>query len=563
MTTLSEHAYTAWLLGPGGDIPLSWGEGAPGDVTLDASAIPHVQGSITIAVEDAMLLEQLDPRDSRRVAISVIASHPNATRSRTFDLGVRVASPDRAGGTVTLTLASDEALLGDYAQLVDDAAPRQHEASLRAVCDYVLGKIGAQLEPGALDADVTAYWSLTNLVSNPSIEINADGWTAGANASALSRQPVTFDPPSGFGLRWNTGAAGMSYVDYAAAQGIRVTGGRWYVLSGHMICVASSQGHARVHFKNEQGVTVAQASGATIPVTGAGWSRPFVIVQAPPAATTASIHFGFLATAANQQPYVDAVMFHEGREVVPYMDGSTVDSATYDYTWSAAVHASPSTRTPVVERSPESLTWRAGVSGMAFLEPLLKAAGLRLVCDEQRRWTLRDVDWRADGNQTYRYGANIETAEETLSRDDDAWFDAAVYEYVWTDRDGIEQRRVDAFALADDPTKVFRVEVRDTPYPGPGRAEHIVRRAQSRGRTVTVSAIPTWLEHTDQTLSVLLEGTPIQTGLAGSVRFDFGSDTVSVTSRTTDTPAAAWILIPAGERWIDSPPGESWTEEVI
>ncbi|KTR77429.1 hypothetical protein NS234_07435 [Microbacterium oxydans] len=736
MSSESTHRYTARVLDVAGDIVLSLDNGGAGGVTLDASRYPHAQGEVIVNVADPMLLAKLDPRDSRRVVIDVDAVLADATRNRSFDLGIRVVKPDRAGSKVTITLASDEALLGDFAQLVDDGTPRTYQASLRAVCDYVLGRVGGlapnraqgprgtsttgwsasqsgsgnptltptttvglnvggegidtflraqattastyidirgtatnnllvaplgtaitvsnwvrpssitaplgrvyvtqydasgtvlgtsdvvatvtsgqftrvsatvarlpgavrvvpifritgtvpvggrldatgfvteqtsrlgpyrdfMLASGTEDANVTAYWPITNLITNPSIEVNADGWTAGTNASAVSRQPVTFDPPSGFGLRWTTNAAGISYADYAAASGIRVTGGRWYVLAGHLICSAASTVHARVHFKDQQGVTIAQVTGANLAVAGSAWSRPFVIAKAPAAATSASVHFGYQATAAGQQPYVDAAMFYEGNEVVPYFDGATANIAAYAYSWSAAVHASSSSRTPTVERPPESLVWRAGVSGMAFLEPLLKAAGLRLVCDEQRRWTLRNSDYRADGNQTYRHAVNIEAAEETLSREDDAWFDGAVYAYVWTDRDGIEQRRIDAFALTANPTKVIQVEVPDTPYPGPGRAESIVRRAQGRGRTVSASAIPTWTERTDQTLSVLLEGTPIQTGIAGSVRFDFDTDTVTVTSRTTDTPAAAWILIPAGERWIDSPVGGTWKNEVI
>jgi len=750
MTSESTHEYTARLLPGGIDLALR-ARGAE-RVTLDASRIPHVQAEITAAVADPMLLAQLDPRDSRRIVVEAKRTDPSnpTPQVRVFDLGIRTATPDRAGGTVRLDLASDEAILTDHAQLADDGTPRTFQSSLRAVCEYVLSKVpgvarnlepnsralstgstapygsrfgwvrawvanGAEnvlpfgtlarftspetgsvggrgvdsygnmdlpnptttgdfvagptvtpgetitvsryvrmnvatpgyivgvrfhngagawvggtsfgsytgagsgtawvrvswtgvvppgarrfsvttrvstvnvtpttflditgvmteatyrvrswrdraLEPGGPDADVTAFWSITNLITNPSIEVNADGWTAGTNASAATRVAVTFDPPSGWGLRWTSGAAGTSYIDYAGASGIRVTGGRWYVLSGHMISSAASSGHARVHFKNQQGVTIAQAFGTTVPVSGSAWTRPYVIAQAPAGATSASVHFGFLATAAGQMPYVDAAMFYEGNEVVPYFDGATPDTAAYDYAWSDVSHGSNSTRTPSVERPPEALVWRAGVSGMSFLEPLLKASGLRLVCDELRRWSLRDKDYRADGNQMYRHGVNIETADESLSRDDDAWFDAAVYEYAWDDLDGNAQRRVDGFALTNTPTKVLRVEVPDTPFPGPGRAEHIVRRAQSRGRTVTVSAIPTWTEQTDEPLSVLLEGTPIQTGIAGSVRYDLGADTVTVTSRTADTPAAAWILIPVGERWTDSPAGGTWKNEVI
>lgn len=566
MTTLSEHTYTARVLDVGGDLVLSLDEDNAGGVSLDAGRIPHVESSVTVAVEDPALLAQLDPRQSRRVVLSADAVFPSGTSSRLFDLGIRTATPDRAAGTVRLELASDEAILSDHAQLVDDGAPRTFQSSLRAVCEYVLGKVpgvARNLEPGGPDADVTAYWPVASLVSNPSFETNMDGWAAGTNATTPARFSDTAQGEvyGDWVARWASSAAGSSYIDY---QDISVRPGTSYVLTAYMYSEAAARkARVMIRFKAGNGTTLRDFYSTTTLLKTTVWKRLSVIGIAPPGTEKATLHLEHISTAAGQAVRADGVMFHEGTEVIEYHDGATVDTAAYDYAWTGAAHASNSTRTPSVERPPEALVWRAGVSGMSFLEPLLKAAGLRLVCDELRRWTLRDTNYRADGNQMYRHGVNIETAEESLSRDDDAWFDAAVYEYTWTDLDGAPQRRIDAFELTARPTKVLRVEVQDTPFPGPGRAEHIVRRAQSRGRTVTASAIPTWTEQTDQPLSVLLEGTPIQTGIAGSVRYDFSADTVTVTSRTADTPAAAWILIPVGERWTDSPTGGTWKNEVI
>ncbi len=542
MTTTSTHTYSARALDPDGDIALSLHEGAGGSVTLDASAIPHASGRITLAVEDPALLEILDPRDSRRVVIDTTGELPNGTIQRSFDLGIRSSTPNHAEGTVTLDLASDEALLQDYAQLTDDASPRAQQASLRAVCNYVLGKIGAGLQAGGPDANVTAYWPVSNLVSNPSFETNVTGWAAGTNATAPARFSDTAqgEVSGAWVARWASNAAGSSYIDY---QDISITPGDSYVLSAYMYSEdAARNGRVMMRFKAGNGTILRDVYGTTTALKSAAWTRLSVIATAPPGAEKATLHLEHIATAASQAARADGVMFYEGNEIVPYFDGATSDSATYDYSWTGASHASNATRTPTLERQPEVLTWRAGVSAMSFLEPLLKASGLRLVCDEQRRWTLRDALYRASGEQAYRYGVNIETADETLSRDDDAWFDAAVYEYIWTDKSGIERRRIDAWSLTPDPTKVLRVEVR-SPFPGVGRAESIVRRAQSRGRTVTVSAIPTWRERTDQPLSILLEATPIQTGIAGSVTFNFDTDTVTVTSRTADTPAGAIDLL--------------------
>jgi hypothetical protein len=750
VTAFSTHEYKVRVPDAAGDVVLSPDEDSAGEITLDASRKSHVQATLNVAVADSALLTKLDPRASRRVVIDITSSSDDGSQSRLFDLGIRRADPDRASGTVELELASDEAILGDAAQLVDDVTPRTFQSSLRSVCEYVLSKVpgilrnlepnsralstgtlapygarfswvrsfvttgvpapgapttvvrftspesgsvsgrgvdsygnpdlaapgtsgawlegprvtpgqtitisrfmrmfsttlwvtrvrfhdgagawigttksgtpvgptlpnnwarpswtgvvpagakyvsistvtsGAQtvttssflditgvmtettdrvrswreqaLEPGGPDADVTAYWPVASLVSNPSFETNTDGWAAGTNATAPARFSDTAqgEVSGAWVARWAANAAGSSYIDY---QDISIRPGVSYVLSAYMYSEdAARNGRVMMRFKAGNGTILRDVYGTTTALKSAEWTRLSIIATAPPGAEKATLHLEHIATAGGQAARADGVMFHEGTELIPYFDGATVDTAAYDFAWTGPAHASNSTRTPSVERPPEALTWRAGVSGMDFLEPLLKASGLRIVCDELRRWSLRDADYRADGNQTYRYGANIETAVESLSREDDAWFDAAVYEYTWTDRDGIAQRRVDAFGLNAAPTKVLRVEVPDTPFPGPGRAEHIVRRAQSRGRTVTVSAIPTWLEQTDQPLSILLDGTPIQTGIAGSVRYDLAGDTVTVTSRTADTPAAAWILIPTGQRWIDSPAGGTWKNEVI
>lgn len=542
MTSVSTHRYTARALNAGGDVTLQLHNDNPGSISLDASRVPHVEGEITVAVGDAMLLEKLDPRGSRRVVVDVSAtflSEQGVTRSRSFNLGIREARPNRADGTVSLRLASDEALLSDFAPLADDATPRVHQASLRAVCNYVLGKIGAALQSGGPDADVTAYWRISNLLPNPSFELGTAGWSPGAGATSLERSNGAAPVAGAWTGLYRTAGAGVSYIDHA---NVSVTPGKPVTFSAYMVASGARPARVMIRFKDAAGVAIRDVYSAPVGLATLTWTRVSLVGAVPPAgATQASLHIEYQSDVANRTVFVDCCMFYAGDELVPYIDGSLPATSSYTFAWSGTAHASTSTRTPTTERPPEALIWRAGVSGMAFLQPLLMSAGLRLVCDEQRRWTLRSAEYRATGAQTFRYGVNIESAVELLSRAEE-WFDGAVYVYIWTDRDGIEQRRVDSYALPGA-TKILYVEVRDTPFPGPGRAEHIVKRAQGRGRTVTVSAVPTWTERTDQPLSVLLEGTPIQTGIAGSVRYDLGADTVTISSRTTDTPAGAIDLL--------------------
>lgn len=489
---------------------------------------------------------------------SITGLEPIPATTRVFDLGVREVRPDRSTGTVQVEVASDEAILSTVAPLADNLTPRTHETSLRAVCDYVLGKIGASLEPGTLDADVTAFWRVTNLLPNPSFEVNLDGWLAGSGSTGLERSAGATPVAGAWAARWRPTSTASAWVD---GPRFSVTPGRPYTFSAYMIADVARQARLRPAFVDADGRTLWGLIGAPVTLATTQWKQLSIVgAVAPVGAVACVFRLEFLTDAASRNVWADCCMAYEGDELVPYIDGALPAGPAYTYEWTGPPHASTSARVPVIERPVEALTWRAGVSGMDFLEVLLKQAGMRLVCDEQRRWWLRDAAYRADGEQTWRYGANIIAADERLSLTD--WYGAAVYEYVWSDPAGIEQRRIDSFELVPPPAPVLRMEV-NAPYPGPGRAENLVRRAQGRGRTVTVTGIPTWTEHTDQPLSVLLDGTPIQTGIVGRVEYLLDDDTVTVASRTTDTPAAAWILIPDGERWTDSPVGESWTEEII
>lgn len=555
MSVITRHSYTATETGPEGTLTLTLDADRPGNVDSDTGRIPYFEGTLTATISDPARLEQLDPRDGRRVTLTATGS-----KTRTFDLALRDAKPNRAEGTVTLSLASDEAILDDFAQLDDDSTPRIHEASLRAVCDYVLDKIGAHLETGGPDADSTAYWEATNVLLDPACA-TAASFTGGGNAHTIVRGQDGTEPIPGSGfIQFTSGAAGQAFIQFSGGDPTTRVGETWTLQTDmRRTAAAAPNGVLRVYELAADGATLRQIESPPTAVSTSAWTPlALTFTIQDPRTTKIMVYVSALATAGGQTWALTAPMLHKAGERIPPFSGSA-GGPGYTYAWAGAANGSASTRTPIIERVPESLTWRAGISGMEFLRAHLLAAGLRLVCDEQRRWTLRDADYRASGLLTYRDGINIREADEELSLDD--WIDAAVYEYTWTDAAGIAQRRLDAYALTTPPRKVLRVELRDTPYPGPGRARNVVERAQGRGRTVTITATPTWAEQTDQALAVTLAGTPIQTGIVGTVTYTLDDDSVTITSRTTDTPALAWDLIPAGDAWTDSPTGESWIEE--
>ena len=162
-------------------------EARTGSITLDAMNVPYGTAKITLPLIDLAEVEDIDPRDQIRAEVT--AGNDYEGSARTFDLGVRLRRVDHKRKTIDVELATDEALLQDYAPLTADTGARAHEASLRDVVDYVLDKVGAALEAGSYDADVTAAWELTNLVGNPSFETDTTGWAVGGTTGRPSVQP--------------------------------------------------------------------------------------------------------------------------------------------------------------------------------------------------------------------------------------------------------------------------------------------------------------------------------------------------------------------------------------
>jgi hypothetical protein len=517
-----------------------------GSISLDTGAAPHVAGQLVIALPDAATLAGLDPRANARVRLTCTPVSEDGTpgTSRVFNLGVRERPREIDGGTVSLTLAGDEALLMDYAPLADDTAPRDRAASLRAVVNYVLGKAvpGAQLATSpANDADVTPYWELTNLVINPSVVNGTTGYLAGANAPEVGT--TTVEPHVGTTcLYWRAGAAGESSI---RTYSIGVTGGIDYRFSVYVRNDHAGGRSMRLQLRfvsNDQDLTpIKTVSGAWQSVPAGQYTRLTLAATAPPDARVMAFVIG-QATAANDTFRADAFMVHEDVGTVEnYFQGSGIPAPPgYETAWTDVQNRSQSVRTPLVSRDPDALVWRAGQSALDFLVPLVQSSGLRLVCDEQRAWTLRADSYRAAGALQLREGANVTDGTIQISRDDESWFDAAVVRYTWTGRDGLQHSEVDAYALTTPYTRP-RLFERDTPYPGPGFAQYAVQRAQGRGREVTASAQTDWAVRAEMVASIVPTGEPSQLGTVQRVEFDLDQGEMTVAVRSVDAAAGSWL----------------------
>lgn len=121
------------------------------DITLDESWAPYCQVSLTCNRPNPLTVEALDPRGTNPLRTQLTLTRDGV--ARTFDLCLRSRRVD--GDEITLTAASDEALLQDYARVATTAYTPAYISARTIVAD-VLAKIGATLAAGTADAVVAA-----------------------------------------------------------------------------------------------------------------------------------------------------------------------------------------------------------------------------------------------------------------------------------------------------------------------------------------------------------------------------------------------------------------------
>ena len=558
--TTSRHTYAGSL--PGG-VTASISEG---EISLDAGNAPHVTGDIVLPVPgewvneaiphplepghtilvprwvpDPATLAALDPRRSPRVRVAAT----DGGESRVFNLGVRERPVAHSNGTLTLTLASDEAILEDYAPLQDDNAV--WAGSVGHVAQYVLGRAGvpANLEPNprALNVPATTAPYLgryqwlgpmlegtnapdgTNLVTMARFWANETGTIAGRGIDSYGNPEIPVPGTAGAWVespvvspgdtiavsrfvRWHN----LTWTGAPVSLAVRFHDGAGHWIGGlHVLDVAPNEWPAG-YWRRLGGVVVVPA----------GAQRLVVHVRLGDAFVTP-------ATALD----MTGVQTEVNDEVSDFKDFAL---------------AITSADAPLpADRAADLLIWQAGQSALEFLHPIVQAVGLRLVCDERRQWTLRDEGYTAPGSVSIRHGINLiddGSVQDTISRDSGDWYDAAVIVHKWTDAAGNQQRQIDSYAAPGVRRPLVRRFDRNTPFPGSGFAQYAVRRAQGRGRGVTASAVSNWSCHAEQPIAIVLEGAPTQTGLTQRVTFDLSTDRMTITTRTTDTPGGAIDLLP-------------------
>lgn len=502
-----------------------------GKVTMDDAWSPYIQATFDVALESEGLVEQLDPRESHRVTVT--ASEEVGATSKVFNLGLRSRTVDHAEGKITIELASDEALLIDKKRIAStvDKTPLTYQNSLRAICNWALAQIGASLEAGTADADLTAAWPRENLFTDPSLGV-ATMIGAGTGASAVALSSTVGSAPGTRGstaVRWTAATGDSNAILDDSNEFVSVTPGRTYTVSAFLRSSVGRSANLVQRFYSAKGKLLKTVVGPAQNSNTAGWTRYAVTGRA----TKNSAYMRpYLATRLNsngQFHYIDGILIEEDPEMLEFFDGGLTATSLYNYGWEDAVNDSVSTATPVVERPRELFYWKPGMSLWEFLEPLIQAAGLRLFCDESRKWRLVDpATYSVSGTISVDQQVNAVKGEDIIDRNREGlWADGVVIGYRWTDAYGNE---VEKFDVAGTDGKVLTLNY-DREYPGPGAASKVLFGLTGRGRTQDVTRLTDYSAAPGKAVTISLPGTVDQTGKLSQVIFDLSTGLMQLRTR--------------------------------
>ncbi|WP_157557412.1 hypothetical protein [Microbacterium sp. 1.5R] len=478
----------------------------------------------------------------------------------TADLALRSRKVSHDSKKITLSLASDEWMLERWAPIADDSTPRTHEENLRNLINYVLNKAipGAALQPGTTNAAIPASWDATNLMTNPTAGLDLSGWsntqgtisrlttgTFPANTSLASAVRATMNAGADRGPYFNGGDDGTVL---GGSLNVAIREKQLYRVSMYIRTSVAKTARLIVTQRNSANATAGRnLHGPNFTTTANTWTRVSYVFQAYPGAVRMGV-FPFLPTtsyAAGNTVDVTGVMVTEGTLDHSYFDGGTVVRPDlYTYTWNDQAHVSTSERTAIQERRPELFTWKAGQTAWDFLKPLVASAGgtgLRLFCDEQRRWWLiNPIDWSVPGRFSARADNAVEGTDTMDADDEDNGVTGVVARFTWTDVNGVSREKVDAAGVAG---KVKLLEF-DREYPGPGVAAAHLKKTQGLGRVQDVTVETDYAVRPGQEVQIDLPGTSPQLGTINRVQWELTNGLMSIGSAgLRETPVGAIDLL--------------------
>lgn len=201
--------------------------------------------------------------------------------------------------------------------------------------------------------------------------------------------------------------------------------------------------------------------------------------------------------------------------------------------------------------------WEPGQSAWEYLQPLVQAPGLRLYCDEKRKWYLVDDQAETPGSINLSYMGTMTQASDVISRDSLDWYDAVVCKYEYVDGSGntiIEYDTASTTGFSKVLTLTF-----DTAKPGAGQASRILQRAQGKGRVNDIRAMSDYTATPGMLATIAMPDTDSQIGNLSAITWSFPDDEMDVTTRgLLEVSPYAWLYQTVGRHWNSVSSGVHW-----
>ncbi|MDP8971153.1 MAG: hypothetical protein M3N52_11805 [Actinomycetota bacterium] len=234
-------------------------------------------------------------------------------------------------------------------------------------------------------AESLAY-TATNLIPNPSFEVDTGSWNAWGGT--LDRSTAQAWRGAASGLFTASAAASAAHIGTPDTVMPATAGAPYTAQSRARMSTANARLlFPRLYFLDSAGAVLNSFNGVSVLHDQAAWRLTSVTATAPTGTAYASVYLmGGADVVAGDAVHIDGVMLDQSDRVRPYFDGATTGA-----TWTGTVHNSPSTYTGypahygVVAGDP--LPWRLGnataanpylefvVAGHAPVHPLVYIYG--------------------------------------------------------------------------------------------------------------------------------------------------------------------------------------------
>lgn len=435
----------------------------------------------------------------------------------------RIVSRERTmDGRVRLQATSPEIDLQNYRPSAVDRSNWANQGDVSSIIYNVLDKVYGPNRAGrwtygnAFGQDIgvrpyPTYQAVTNLAKNPRLGVDSAGWVATSSGGTLSRGTNgSASYPFQNYARLGIGSGSTSGTGIAYQQAAPFEAGRRYTFMVYGQ-VAKSGGNlmsARLIWKDANGNEVGGRSYATTRRTVADWTQRFTITATAPLGAAAFDFTFYAGTGAaawvsGDVMYASALMIVEGDGLetdggtpLLYFDGDADNGQRgYNYSWQDTANASPSARTPLVDRDPDSLTWSPKQSAWDFLTPILQTVGVRLWADAYDKsakpgdvvpryyWALNEFGFTSTARRALQ-GVNLLDVTQldsfTAEFPDGSpmYADQVIIHYSWTDAADQDREAYDVYPATGK--KPYYLELENTPYAGAGRAKGIYNRISAR-----------------------------------------------------------------------------------